>query len=117
MSQTYILVLQVMEKTLYISWHLADPGILINWIQFAAAKGKTDYVGLLLDHGYNNWQFGTEPKNVPVFDIYQLVHRELPFIFKTYWPAGGGRGQNPENTAQGHSGRCAPLVRPPGQPP
>ena len=22
----------------------------------------------------------------------------------TYWPAGGGRGQNPENTAQGHSG-------------
>ena len=32
----------------------------------------------------------------------------------TYWPAGGGRGQNPENTAQGHSGqnsgRCAPLV-------
>ena len=23
---------------------------------------------------------------------------------KTYWPAGGGRGQNPENTAQGHSG-------------
>ena len=21
----------------------------------------------------------------------------------TYWPAGGGRGQNPENTAQGHS--------------
>ena len=91
MSQTYILVLQVMEKTVSISWHLADPGILLNWIQFAAAKGKTDYVGLLLDHGYNNWQFGTEPKNVPVFDIYQLVHRELPFIFKTYWPAGGGR--------------------------
>ena len=25
-------------------------------------------------------------------------------IIMTYWPAGGGRGQNPENTAQGHSG-------------
>ena len=34
---------------------------------------------------------------------------------KTYWPAGGGRGQNPENTAQGHSGQNA--IRPPGQPP
>ena len=30
--------------------------------------------------------------------------------FKTYWPAGGGRGQNPENTAQGHSGQNA--IRP-----
>ena len=29
---------------------------------------------------------------------------------KTYWPAGGGRGQNPENTAQGHSGQNA--IRP-----
>ena len=29
---------------------------------------------------------------------------------KTYWPAGGGRGQNPENTAQGHSGHNA--IRP-----
>ena len=54
MSQTYILVLQVMEKTLSISWHLADLNILLNWIQFTAAKGKTDYVGLLLDHGYDN---------------------------------------------------------------
>ena len=26
------------------------------------------------------------------------------FIIKTYWPAGGRRGQNPKNTAQGHSG-------------
>ena len=26
---------------------------------------------------------------------------------KTYWPAGGRRGQNPENTAQGHSGQNA----------
>ena len=31
-------------------------------------------------------------------------------LFKTYWPAGGGRGQNPENTAQGHSGQNA--IRP-----
>merc|ERR1712032_213145 len=46
-----ISVSEVMEKTVSISWHLADPGILLNWIQFAAAKGKTDYVGLLLDHG------------------------------------------------------------------
>ena len=66
--------------------------------------------------------------------------------YNTYWPAGGGRGQNPSRTglAQGldlylkygpralrsecytslgrltwrtDSGRCAPLVRPPGQPP
>ena len=29
---------------------------------------------------------------------------------KTYWPAGGGRGQNPENTAQGNSGQNA--IRP-----
>ena len=35
--------------------------------------------------------------------------------FKTYWPAGGGRGQNPENTAQGHSGHNS--ICPPGQPP
>ena len=74
-----------MEKTLYISWHLADPGILLNWIQFAAAKGKTDYVGLLLDHGYNNWQFDTEPKNVPVFDLYQLEHWELPLILVLFY--------------------------------
>jgi len=44
-------VSEVMEKQLSMIWHLADPGILINWIQFAAARGKTDYVGLLLDHG------------------------------------------------------------------
>ena len=30
--------------------------------------------------------------------------------FKTYWPAGGGRGKNPENTAQGNSGQNA--IRP-----
>ena len=29
---------------------------------------------------------------------------------KTYWPAGGGQGQYPENTAQGHSGQNA--IRP-----
>ena len=27
----------------------------------------------------------------------------LHYFAKTYWPAGGGPGQNPENTAQGHS--------------
>ena len=32
------------------------------------------------------------------------------YHFKTYWPAGGGRGQNPENAAQGHSGHNA--IRP-----
>ena len=31
--------------------------------------------------------------------LHQKLHN-----FMTYWPAGGGRGQNPENTAQGHSG-------------
>ena len=30
---------------------------------------------------------------------------------KTYWPAGGGRGQNPENTAQGPKARVAALPR------
>ena len=34
----------------------------------------------------------------------EIVH------IKTYWPAGGGRGQNPENTAQGNSGQNA--IRP-----
>ena len=29
--------------------------------------------------------------------------------FKTYWPAGGERGQNSENTAQGHKGHIASL--------
>ena len=29
---------------------------------------------------------------------------EIQGCTKTYLPAGGGRGQNPENTAQGHSG-------------
>ena len=36
-----------------------------------------------------------------------ITARESCFIYdftKTYWPAGGGRGQNPENMAQGHSG-------------
>ena len=33
-----------------------------------------------------------------------------PLPIKTYWPAGGGRGQNPENTAQGNSGQNA--IRP-----
>ena len=33
-----------------------------------------------------------------------------PVHSKTYWPAGGARGQNPENTAQGHSGHNA--IRP-----
>ena len=33
-----------------------------------------------------------------ILNAYICIH------IKTYWPAGGGRGQNPENTAQGHSG-------------
>ena len=48
----YILVLQVMEKRLKMSWHLADDQISVNWLQFTAAEGKTDYIRLLLDHGY-----------------------------------------------------------------
>ena len=38
---------------------------------------------------------------------------------KTYWPAGGGRGRNPENTAQGNSVQnpIRPESCPPGQPP
>ena len=48
----HILVLQVMEKQLKRSWHLADDQISVNWLQFTAAEGKTDYIRLLLDHGY-----------------------------------------------------------------
>ena len=36
--------------------------------------------------------------------------QEIQGNTKTYWPAGGGRGQNPENTAQGNSGQNA--IRP-----
>ena len=48
--------LQVMEEKLEISWHLADDSrrgdeIDVNWVQFAAAEGKTDYLQLLLNHG------------------------------------------------------------------
>ena len=34
-------------------------------------------------------------------DRFVLGHAHI--FFKTYWPAGGGRGRNPENTAQGNS--------------
>ena len=51
-----ILILQVMGKRLEISWHLADDSrrgneIDVNWVQFAAAEGKADYLQLLLNHG------------------------------------------------------------------
>ena len=32
---------------------------------------------------------------------------EAAITTMTYWPAGGGGGQNPENTAQGHSGHTS----------
>ena len=37
---------------------------------------------------------------------------DITVNIKTYWPAGGGRGQNPENTAQGHSGHNSILQIP-----
>ena len=51
-----ILILQVMGERLEISWHLADDSrrgneIDVNWVQFAAAEGKMDYLQLLLNHG------------------------------------------------------------------
>ena len=36
---------------------------------------------------------------------YHTLEYNLTSNIMTYWPAGGGRGQNPENTAQGHSGQ------------
>ena len=42
--------------------------------------------------------------------VYLFFCISVFLYFKTYWPAGGGRGQNPENTAQGHSGQNA--IRP-----
>jgi len=46
---------EVIEERLEISWHLADDSrrgneIDVNWVQFAAAEGKTDYLQLLLNH-------------------------------------------------------------------
>ena len=54
--QINILILQVMEERLEISWRLADNSrrgneINVNWVQFAAAEGKADYLQLLLNHG------------------------------------------------------------------
>jgi len=43
---------EVLEKQLSLGWHLAsDWTINVNMIQFAAARGKTDLLQLLLDHG------------------------------------------------------------------
>jgi len=48
---------EVLEKQLKWSWHLkceaptSDDQICINMLQFAAARGKTDLLQLLLDHG------------------------------------------------------------------
>ena len=47
---------QVLEKQLQCPWHLTstlDDSILVNMIQFAAAKGNTEILQLLLDHGYS----------------------------------------------------------------
>ena len=46
----------------------------------------------------------------PFNEIPQLLIMAFKSNIKTYWPAGGGRGQNPENTAQGNSGQNA--IRP-----
>jgi len=45
-------VSEVLEKQLSWSWHLKpDDTIYVNMVQFAAGKGKTDLLQLLLDHG------------------------------------------------------------------
>ena len=41
---------QVEEKQL--KWQWLDDPISLNMVQFAAVKGKTDLLQLLLDHGY-----------------------------------------------------------------
>ena len=41
---------QVAEKQL--KWQWLDDPISLNMLQFAAVKGKTDLLQLLLDHGY-----------------------------------------------------------------
>ena len=46
-------------------------------------------------------------------NLKQLFLSDFPchsYYTKTYWPAGGERGQNPENTAQWNSGQNA--IRP-----
>ena len=48
-------------------------------------------------------------KNTALMKLGLYIVGPRPCI-KTYWPAGGGRGQNPENTAQGNSGQNA--IRP-----
>merc|ERR1712192_142308 len=58
-------VSEVMEKQLKRSWHLADDQISVNWVQFTAAEGKTDYIRLLLDHGLEpEWHCEGTPRAV-----------------------------------------------------
>ena len=53
--------------------------------------------------GFSLEQIQTKEQKI---HIHTRCHQDGPKKkrIKTYWPAGGGRGQNPENTAQGHSG-------------
>ena len=47
-------VAQVLKKQLQLPWYLnSDDSINVNMIQFAAAKGHTEILQLLLDHGYS----------------------------------------------------------------
>ena len=51
-SGIHMYVVQVLEKQLSLGWHLApDWKMNVNMIQFAAARGRTDLLQLLLDHG------------------------------------------------------------------
>ena len=47
-------VAQVLEKQFQWPWYLtSDDSIPVNMIQFAAARGHTEILQLLLDHGYS----------------------------------------------------------------
>ena len=51
-SGFHMYVVQVLEKQLSLTWHLApDWKMNVNMIQFAAARGRTDLLQLLFDHG------------------------------------------------------------------
>jgi len=78
-------VSEVMEKRLKMSWHLADNQISVNWLQFTAGEGKTEYLQLLLDHGLEpEWHPEGTPRAVELaavnghVDAFSLLAARLP---------------------------------------
>ena len=79
---------------------------------FALASIELYYIMMFVGYAYGSksvqtldWCFGWSLIGVDFLISYTDAHLGEKYLQdnKTYWPAGGGRGQNPKNTAQGNS--------------